>query len=335
MTPNSPFRCFAIAHAQIAGCLTILCLVTFGAVMAQAQHDCVPYDPTTADNSVSSTWLTPTETDTYQIVIPDDPGGGYVVAIIASDFPVEPKMNIYAPQGPTAPIAQNATNTNGPSPFNLTVAFEVVGGETYNVEVREDVQAPLKNHPIDYQWSWVFVSKPDCYEPNDSASDWAQIAATARQIPLDQLLEAYAISGHLTFSIPSDAHHSFDWYKFTLSQQMQIWFGSMEVPSDQRITFRLFDDAGFPIVEDPPPPVGGTTVVGPSLLSAGTYYLEVHPAPSGANDVSLSEGEPLPDHFDTPYRFVVTTEAIPTCGFMAIFCDGFESGGMTFWSTTP
>ena len=128
--------------------IAIASLLILFSTAVHAQHDCVPYDPTVADAVIDSTWVTPTEIDSYQIVVPPDLGGGYVVARISSTAPAEPGMSIMHPST-TGQITQYGTQTNGPSPYALEVVFEVYGGETYDVELREDSQAPLADHPVD------------------------------------------------------------------------------------------------------------------------------------------------------------------------------------------
>jgi hypothetical protein len=312
--------------------ISIASLLVLVPTVVHAQHDCVLYDPTVAGAVIDSNWGTPTEIDNYQIVVPPDLGGGYVVARIAATAQVEPEMSITHPST-VGQITQSGTNTNGPSPFVLEVVFEVYGGETYDVELREDVQAPLAAHPVVYQWSWSFVSRVDCYEHNDgSPGTWPDPTVTARQIPLNQELAAYSLAGHLSYSIPQDAPHTWDWYEINIGVPTTLWFGTTQVPSDQRIRLRLFDAGGFVEVNGATPNFGETIVVGPALVDPGTYYLEIHPENHGPTNATLSEGGTIPDHFNTPYHFVVATEAIPSCGFAAIFCDGFESGDTTFWS---
>jgi len=321
-------------YAEHGRCIAFASLLVLVSSVVHAQHDCVPYDPTVAGAVIDSSWGSPTEIDNYQIVVPPDLGGGYVVARIAATAQVEPGMSIMHPST-VGQITQPGTNTNGPSPFVLEVVFEVYGGETYDVKLREDVQAPLAAHPVAYQWSWSFVSRVDCYEHNDgSAGTWPDPVATARQIPFNQELAAYSLAGHLSYSIPSDAPHSWDWYEINIGAPTTLWFGTTQVPSDQRIRLRLFNAGGTVEVNGATPDFGETIVVGPALVDPGTYFLEIHPEDHGPTTATLSEGGTIPDHFNTPYHFVVATEEIPSCGFAAIFCDGFESADATLWSGT-
>lgn len=82
------------------------------------------------------------------------------------------------------------------------------------------------------------------------------------------------------------------------------------------------------------PVLGGTVQTGPELLAAGTYYLEAAPFDRGASSARPSNGEAIPDHFNTSYEFVVTAQPIPACGYQAVFCDDFETGNSDLWSLT-
>ncbi|REJ86161.1 MAG: hypothetical protein DWQ36_21885 [Acidobacteria bacterium] len=318
-----------------AGLAATWALTALVAAPASAQHDCIPYTPTEAGTTINSNWAVPGEQDDYQIVIPDDPGGGYVIASVSTSAPSEPMMRIIPPSGQGV-VTDIATTTNGPSPHTLTVAFEVDADTTFDVEIIEDTVAPIDQHPVAYTWTWTFVSQVDCYEPNDgSPSSWPDPSFDAREIPLDQELTAYAIAGHQASSIPNDADHSWDWYELTLGAPTDLWLATTKIPDDQRLRMRLYPSDGPPAIASGTSSVAGDEIsFGPVTVPAGTWYLEIHPIDNGEEDARLSEGESLPDHFITPYRWVVSTAPIADCGFMAIFCDGFESGDTTLWSTS-
>lgn len=324
-------------RTPLMACTIFVAFALATASSSSAQHDCTPYLPTEAGTTVNSSWSIPGEQDDYQIIIPDDPGGGYVIASITSAAPSEPMMRIIPPSG-VGVVTDVATTSGGPSPHTLTVAFEVDADTTFDVEIIEDVNAPLPQHPVPYTWTWTFYSQMDCYEPNDGApSTWPIPSVDAREIPLDQELSAYAIAGHQSNSIPNDADNSYDWYELTVNVPTNLWFAATKIPDDQRFRMRLYPDTGPPAVASGTSTSAGEEIsFGPVTVPAGTWYLEVHPFDNGEEDARLSEGDPLPDHFVTPYHFVVSTEPIPECGFMAIFCDGFEFGDTTLWSaSTP
>lgn len=280
------------------------------AAAAEGQQVCSPYEPTEAGEVISSTWAQPFERDNYAFTVPADPGGGYVIARIETTAPSRPQMRMIPPSGQGV-VSQAAPSFPGPSPQILEVAFEVDAGSTFNVEIFEDAVSSQGAFPVPYTWSWDFVSRVDCYEPNDGLpSDWPATVAASRTVSFDQVLEAYSLAGHQTYDIPAFEAHSFDWYDFTLAVPTEIWLATLSVPADQRIRLRLFDSVGG-VVLDQVAQTGETAVIGPTLLQPGTYYFDLHPEIRGESNVTLSEGELLPDHFDQPYRFIVST-ADPT-----------------------
>ncbi len=276
------------------------------ATVAQAQQECVPYEPTKAGEVISNTWEKQFERDEYDFTVPADPGGGYVIARIETRAPSRPQMRIIPPSGQGV-VAQVAPSFPGPSPEVLEVAFEVDADTTFHVEIFEDAVSQPADFPVPYKWGWTFISRVDCYEPNDGRpSEWPAPRAGAKAIPLDEELEAFGLAGHLNYVIAAFDPHGFDWYSFKLAEPTQVWLATLEVPADQSIRIRLFDGGGG-VMLDKVPPAGETGVIGPTLLKPGTYYLDLHPEVRGAGYVVLSEGGSLPDHFQRPYRFIVST----------------------------
>ena len=287
---------------RAAGALALLLL----AAAAHAQQDCVLYEPTEAGEVINGTWQQAFERDNYRFTVPADPGGGYVIARINTNAPSRPHMRIIPPSGQGV-VAQVAPSFPGSSPQTLEVAFEVDAGTTFAVEIFEDAVSSAGAFPVPYRWSWTFVSRVDCYEPNDGLpSNWPDPIATSKTVPLDQVQEAYSLAGHLTFGIRAFEAHNVDWYDFTLAVPTEIWLATLEVPTDQSIRIRLFDGGGG-LLHDRVPPIGETGVIGPILLQPGTYYLDLHPHVRGEGNVTLSEGGVLPDHFERPYQFIIST----------------------------
>ncbi len=273
---------------------------------AQAQEVCVPYEPTEAGQAIDGTWDAAFERDAYQLTVPEDAGGGYVIARIETGDPSRPHMRIIPPSG-LGVVAQSAPSFPGPSPQVLEVAFEVDAGTTFDVEIFEDAVSSADDFPVSYSWSWAFFSRVDCYETNDGLpTDWPSPAANSKTVPVDEVVEAFSLAGHQSFGISAFDANNFDWYDFALDAPTQIWFATLAVPADQVLRVRLFDGGGM-VVTDEVPPVGETAQIGPTLLQPGTYYLEIHPEVRGEGQVTLSEGGTLPDHFDRPYQFIVST----------------------------
>jgi len=298
---------------------------------AESQHDCVPYTPSMADGSFDNTWSVPGEQDDYQFTVPSDPGGGYVTIEFSTTSPASPWMTVLV-DGHPGSISSGGTNPPGGQ--QITVVFEVAPSETYDIEVTEWINAPIEDHPVSYQLSWVFTGKADCYEPNDGRDIWPDPQSSSKAIPLEQVIEAYSLAGHITNSIVTTHDNNYDWYDFTLAAPAEISLATLKVPADQRFKLRLFNEAQSVVMASPNPVLGGTVQTGPELLASGTYYLEATPIERGASSARPSGGEPIPDHFNTSYKLVVTAQPIPSCGYQAVFCDDFETGDSDQWSST-
>lgn len=293
-------------------CALLALLLPPLAASAQAQHDCVPYEPTVAGkvyDDPTINWGQAFEKDKYQFTVPDDPGGGYVIARVETSAPSQPAMLIIPPLGSGGVITQQApTQPASPNPQVLEVAFEVDSGITYDVVIQESVVSSTPAFPVHYKWSWTFISRVDCYEENDGrANNWPSPVGTSKTIPVDQVLEAYGLAGHQSYGIAPFDDNNHDWYDFTINAPTEIMIGTLEVPTDQGIRVRLFDNKGLTLL-DQRPQVGGTAVIGPRLLQPGTYFVELLPEEGGERQVTLSEGEQIPDHFDRPYKFIISNQ---------------------------
>ncbi len=299
---------------------------------ALAQHDCVPYTPTPASGNFDNNWSDSADHDVYQFTVPDDPAGGYVTVELTTTAPARPWLNVsYQQAGP----AISSGGTTDANPQEITVVFEVAASQTYWLEVFEFQHPPEEDHPWPYQLSWTFTSRPDCYEPNDGVpNSWPAPTGTARLIPLEQVIEATSIAGHLGPGIAAGDAHNFDWYEIMLASSSEISIGTLQVPTDQAIKLRLWDSNGVVRLETGNPVVGRTIHAGPALLAPGSYYLETYPFVRGLGSVRTSPGQAVPSHFDRPYQLVVTTEPLGTgCGFYSVFCDDLETGDTTEWSS--
>ncbi len=304
-TPTESIRATRFASRLATGAVSALApLLLAGAAPAQ---ECVPYEPTEAGEVIESTWEAQFEKDNYEFTVPADPGGGYVIAFAETTAPSRPQMRIIPPSGQGVVAQVAPTSPDGLSPQKLEVAFEVDAATTFTVEMFEDAVSQPAAFPVPYKWGWTFVSRVDCYEANDgSPGNWPDPIAGSKTIPLDQILEAYSLAGHQTYVISGGDANSFDWYDFTLEEPTEVWLATLTTPLDQRIRVRLFGDDGLTIV-DKVPEIGQTGLIGPTLLQPGTYYFDLHPEVRGDGYVVLSEGGTIPDHFDRPYHFIVST----------------------------
>jgi len=294
-------------------------------VMAQEQHDCVPYEPTEAGGSFDSNWAAGGERDQWQFTVPDDPGGGYVTVTLTTEHPdVVTALDITTHPISGGIILGGIAGNPGPK---IIAVYEAAAGQAYNLSAYQGVAAPPGDHPVDYSLDWVFTSKVDCYEPNNAEQfNWPEVLTAAKAIPLDLAVTATSIVGYDQTGIRGA--RLFDWYKFTLNEPTKIIFGTFQVPKDVKVGLRLFNQAGGFVLDAPKPEeVGGTTRSVKTELPAGTYYLEFFPEERGVAAVRPLDGIDIPDHFDMPYIFGVA-DKIPWGCLGAILCDGFETPGV-------
>jgi len=319
-----------IAFRLLATCSLI---AIAGILDAQWAHDCTPYVPTAAGGNFDGEWSTPNEFDDWQFTVPADPGGGYATVTLTTTAPTIPALSIdNFPDTGGGTISTGSAVATADEQRIIDV-FEVAAGESYNIRVNQYTAPPPAAHPVQYHIEWVYTGKADCYEPNDAQNIWPDPVAAARAIPLDEAIEAYGIAGYLDYFIGAGDANTYDWYSFNLAQPQTITIGTLVMPSDQGTGLRLFDQDGSQRLSTPAGlPPGETAHMGPELLEAGEWYIEVHPNPRGLAEVRPLAGEAVPAHFDDPYWMIVATTYSPSCGIAFIFCDTFESGDTSLWS---
>ena len=231
-------------HILLMGSLLGLAALAITPGTSAQEHDCQPYEPTLAGevfDGPTINWAQQFERDTYEFTVPDDPGGGYVIARAETFAPTRPHMRIIPPSGQGVVTQVAPTSPVSLSPQVLEVAFEVDADTTFTVELFEDNVSSAGSFPVFYEWSWTFISRVDCYEENDSRPlSWPDPIATSRTVPFDQVHEAFSLAGHQTFSISVVDDNNYDWYDFTINEPTEISIGTLDVPADQSIRLRLF-----------------------------------------------------------------------------------------------
>ena len=271
--------------------------------------DCVTYEPTVAENTFTSTWTVANERDTFfnEIQIPaGDFGGGYVsVAVESFDDDLIPWLtvqpDITLPAG--AIFSGSAATTN-----NEQIEqgfFSVHPGIEYGIEVLPFFNAA--EYPQTYEVRWEFFSRPDCFEPNDTQAE-------AKKVLLNNINEAYMIAGHINPGVGALDDNTYDWYKVELTSAAVLKSELLQSPTDMTISMSVFDDQGSAFVMNHVVTQAGgdfdngslSYVESNSELPAGTYFISIH-GDFLADGRKSDMDDPLPDHFNTTYRFQVTT----------------------------
>jgi hypothetical protein len=256
-----------------------------------------------------------------------------VTVTVGTSAPSSPWVSVLVP-GEVGAISSGGTNPAGQQ--DIVVVFEAAPNQTYEIAAAEFLNAPIEDHPVSYQVSWTFSGRADCYEPNSGRDIWPDPQASSKAIPRDQVIEAFSLAGYVKNSITTVDDNNYDWFDVTLTEPTDVWIGTVKVPADQKVKLRLFNEAKSVRLETPNPDLGGTIQAGPVSLIPGTYYIEAAPIARGAGAVRPLAGDPIPDHFNSTYKLIVSSSPIPSCGYSAVFCDDFEVGDTAAWSgSTP
>jgi len=261
-------------------------------------HECVEYEPSIDDGDLGGVWEDPFDEDEYSFTVPNDPGGGYVHVSHSSPVDIIPTQNTNV----NPPIAGTITGGSAATTANEQIrvdVFEVAPGQSYHVLVTQFWKAPAELYPLGYSGSWTYHSRVDCYEPNDNFDQ-------AKAIPTGEIIEAYGIAGFRDYFIRSGDPHTKDWFRFSLPTAMEVDIEFLQVAQNQQVNLLLFNSSEqviFSISADE----GATFIHNAGILDAGTWYLQVHPIPD-TRKAQLSDGDEIPDHFDTPYQFVINVK---------------------------
>ena len=262
---------------------------------SQSFKDCNKYKPSSANGGLGGSWEDPFDEDEFNFTVPDDPWGGYVEVSHGSPDPIIPTMstNVYPNVGGT--ITGGSAAQSG-SPRARHDVFEVAPGQSYHVLVTQFFKAPTEMYPLAYKGTWTYHSRVDCFEPNNSPDE-------AKSIPLNEEIEAFGIAGYKKYYIRNRDPEALDWYRFELKEEEKLKIELTQVASNQQMNIRLLGE-NQSVIFSISAEQGKLITHNTGNLSPGMYYLEMHPIPDKRRAYLLS-GDSIPDHFDTPYKFIV------------------------------
>lgn len=284
---------------------------------AAMEHDCTPYAASTNTERFGGQWRPAglfRESWEYQsATTPAEPGGGYYRLRLTTEHPDGSEF-----AGPNI-IAEQGEGTNilfsGDARSVYETVIGVIPGAVYDFTLYNGWAVTDAQPPVTWEFERTYVGVMDCYEPNDQLA-FADAVPTARKIPLNLTLEAYAKPGFENSSVINSSPSFHDWYRIVLTESSDISLEIVSTPSDTALRSRLFDDGGVVLLDSEGVNVGaGDTVPRPyrgesRTLDAGTYYLHVYPAAIIPNwKPIISDGDPITDAYVTPYRFRVNAEA--------------------------
>lgn len=263
--------------------------------------ECTSYTPTQVSDAFADNWSEVNETDTFSglLATPSDPGGGFWQVTLSTGSPATPSVNVFGSDTEAGGVTAGAASVDGQT---ASASFLAYPDQAYTVTTTERTNAPTNEYPWDYNLSYSFQSRVDCYEPNDVIGD-------AKWIPKEETIEAFAIAGFGDNNAVVNAAKS-DWYRFAISGP-DLKIELERSPSDIRMTMTLFKPGNVVapmdfIVTSP----GGDNQTGRLFylenvraLEPGTYYLQIIHDFAKRN---IDHNDAIPDHWNTQYQFIVT-----------------------------
>lgn len=259
----------------------------------QREADCRPYTPAEIDGSHTGTWSSIDDVH-VQVLEIGDVGGG-LVHVTVSKTGVATGVTLRL-AGQEEHVHNGVLVGDVDGVDEETFVFRAQGQHNYELVVSPFV-SPSSEATNEYTISWRYEPLIDCYEENNTA-------ATARLIPLDYDIEAFAhagiIEGDSSFSGPGLV----DLYKFELDAPATVRLAATK-PSDAALIIEFWDaEAEYGITGVDLTAAGNQEIYSDELsLEAGTHYVRV--AAFGSQTSSLESTEPLPAEWNTPYRLRV------------------------------
>lgn len=272
-------------------------------------NDCTPYQVGDFSDSRLGTWDEVNEIDKYPGLLPAvaDAGGGYYTVLLTNDSGIVPGLTIRV-SGDTTGVILNGSAAGTDNTEARKVSFLAHPGISYDVDVEYTSYVNV-NHPVNYTIEWTFTGKMDCYEANDYIGE-------AKSIPKNQTIEAYAITGYTKNSNISGDPQTFDYYKVVVFEPAKLKMELQQVPSTVNLNVKIFTPDGTQIIADRELISGGAIPDDGSkyssttnrVLNPGTYIISVEVGGSRKTKINyFVNNETIPDHWETPYKFKVTT----------------------------
>jgi hypothetical protein len=276
-------------------------------------HECVMYEPTVgAGGDLSGEWSTSggdgqvVET----IVVPADPGGGYVTVRLQSTASMRPQLFAEVVPEASSNIVLSGQSTTDPAinpdPTLVEAVFEVAPGRSYQLTLRGlNAVGASPTYPQSFTASWSFTSRVDCYEPNDTFDD-----ATA--IPMENPIQASFIAGFRdSNSIPATSEPTLDFYRFELHEATPVRITLSDVADEVRPRLVVYDEGGGQVGSGALAPAAGENAVYESAgaLPAGWYRVRVDvglsPSVFRRSSLISNNDTAIPPHFVQDYTLVV------------------------------
>ena len=266
----------------------------------------MPYEPMNDGNTINEFWDAINETDLYTGLLPavTSPGGGYYTVVLTNDSGVVPGLKVTSSNDTTGAIS-NSTAAATSDENTRTTSFLVYPGVSYDIAAHYSSHVPAGTSPTPYEIIWSYTDIVDCYEPNDEFSE-------AKAIPKNEIIEAYALTGHINNSVTYGEPQSYDYYSIQLREPAKIKVELLEVPSSVNLNVKVFTTNGQQLITDYEEVSGVVSEDGAiyntqtsSILEEGKYIIRV--TIGGSRPTVVNDDQDIPDHWNSPYTFKVTT----------------------------
>lgn len=268
------------------------------------EDECISYDPIIESGIIEGVWTAANEKDSYPsfVTTPEDAGAGYYfIKLTQSDGELIPAFIVTSSTASGGAIISGSAIDTG-NEQEREAYFAAHPGVSYDIDVSPFFNA--SEYPVSYTIDWGFLGKEDCFEPNDIQND-------AKLILVDNSYEAFMLPGFVRNVIASNEDQTNDWYKIIITESGQYNFEISGLPNNMRLTSSWKNQNGSTIASDfvflgasTSDDKGRTsTNTTLDLINPGTYFIEVNA--SNYSSISRNKNEPKPDHFDTPYSFIV------------------------------
>jgi hypothetical protein len=246
--------------------------------------------------TASGTWASGGDERIIPVEV-SDRGGGLVEVRLEASVPTE--VNVRLAGRPIDELHLGVAVRVGDDVASRRFVFRAQGQKRYQLEVR-----PVGTPAAAASWtvSWSYQPNLDCFEPNDTL-------ATAKRIPLDVPVQAYAHAGIIEGDGLLVGPGLLDFYRFELIEPTTVRL-VVTRPSDTAIAFELWDgatDASWLVGTDLFAPAGQPSSSGDLELPAGTHYVRVSSFASQPSTQELTS--PVPADWNQPYTLMVKRSA--------------------------
>lgn len=254
--------------------------------------ECVEYTPDEIEGAHAGTWVD----FPARVVLPidvEDPGGGLV------------RVTVTVADTATSAFVQRRGAPDEEVHYGVDAGVGAAREETFVFRAQGDTSYDLILTPFaspgdednSYGATWTYEPNIDCYEHN-------QTVETARRIPLDRPIEAYAHAGIIAGDSTMVGASMIDFYRIELAEPTRVRLAFIK-PDDDSLLVEFWDPAiDYAIVGVDYLAPGDVEVYSDELeLAAGTHYIRISPFVSEASTWDFSE--PLPDRWNTPYTLTV------------------------------